>query len=83
MQKTLSDLIKDEAEELSSKTGKYPYFSKPYPCAMEECLSYFKNYLVPVNRIEINKTENQTEINIKPIKGSGKRKLYTIKIWVA
>jgi len=59
------------------------YFSKPYSCAMDECLSYFKNYLIPHDRLSIEKTDTQTNIHIKPIKGSGKRKEYIIKIWVA
>ena len=84
MAQTMADIIKKEALELSEKTGKYPYFSKPYPCAMEECLMYFEKWGTPhKDQMTIEHEETQALINLKPLKGSGKRKLFTIKIWVA
>jgi hypothetical protein len=81
---TMSEIIKQEAKDLSEKTGKYPYFSKPYPCAIDECLSYFKDFGAPLeNQMTIERLETSTIISLKPRKGSGKRKLYVIKIWVA
>jgi len=81
---TMADIIKKEATELSEKTGKYPYFSQPYSCAMEECLSYFEKWGTPApGQMTIEHEETRTLINLKPLKGSGKRKLFTIKIWVA
>jgi hypothetical protein len=80
----LVNIIRDEAKELSEKTGKMPYFSKPYPCAIEECLNYFDDFgLTPEDRMTIERLETSTIISLKPRKGSGKRKLYVIKIWVA
>jgi len=81
---TMAELIKREAMELMEKTGKMVYFSKPYSCAMEESLIYFKNWGMPLpGQMTIEKEETQTTISLKPRKGSGKRKLYVIKIWVA
>ena len=82
--KTMAELIKKESEDLENKTGKMCYFSKPYSCAKEECLMFFEKYGLPKpEQMTIERIETQTTINIKPAKGSGKRKLYTIKIWVA
>ena len=81
MTKKMTDLIKEETALLHDKTGKMCYYSKPYPCAMDECLSHFKGYDAPAdNKLVIERLETSTKINIKPLKGSGKRKLYTIAI---
>jgi hypothetical protein len=83
MTKKITDLIKEESKLLHNKTGKMCYYSKPFPCAMDECLSHFKGFDAPDNnRLVIERLETSTKINIKPLKGSGKRKLYTIEIWV-
>ena len=81
---TMAELIKKEADELENKTGKMCYFSKPYPCARDECLMYFEKWGIPKHgQMTIEREETKTVISLKPIKGSGKRKLFTIKIWVA
>jgi len=80
---TMADIVKQEAIDLENRTGKFVYSSQPYSCAMEECLSYFKKYDIPKkDQMTIERGESLTTINLKPLKGSGKRKVFTIKLWV-
>ena len=74
----LSDLLREEAQRFDNIV----YFSKPYSCAMEEALSYFKNYTMPKeDQYTIDRSTSQTVVSLKPMKGSRKRKLYTIVMW--
>lgn len=80
---TMADIIKQEAIDLEKRTGKLVYSSQPYSCAMEECLSFFKKYDIPKEeQMTIEKNETSTNINIKPLRGSGRRKIYVVKLWV-
>jgi len=80
MQKKFVDLLKEEVKRLDGMV----YFSKPYSCATEEALSYFNGYDMPKpGMMTIEREETNTTISIKPMKGSGKRKLYVIRMWVA
>lgn len=78
--KTISDLIREESKRFNN----FVYSSKPYSCGIDESCMHFKNHLIPQdNRLSITREEKTTTISIKPIKGSGKRKLYIIKLWIA
>jgi hypothetical protein len=80
MKKKMTELLREEALRFNNVV----YFSKPYCCCIDECLSHFKGYDAPEpENMTIERTEKETTIAIKPLKGSGKRKLYVIKLWVS
>ncbi len=80
MKKTFVDFLKEEVKRLDGMV----YFSKPYSCATEEALSYFKGYDMPKpESMIIERGEKSTTVSLKPMKGSGKRKMYVIKMWIA
>lgn len=74
--KTLADLLKEESERFNS----YCYIDYPYPCMITEALIYARKYGYP-HDCKITRTEDQTTIELKPLKGSRKRKPYIIKLW--
>jgi hypothetical protein len=80
MNKTMADFLKEEMKNLDGMV----YFSKPYPCAETEALMYFKQFNAPApEQMKIERTEKQITVSIKPIKGSGKRKTFVIRMWVS
>lgn len=80
MNKTMVQFLTEEMNKLNGMV----YFSKPYPCCYDECITYFKKWDMPdPKRMTIERTEKEITISIKPLKGSGKRKLYVIQLWVS
>ena len=76
--KNFADLIREEA----SKFDNIVYCNKPYSCAIEEALSYFKSFKMPKqDDYIIDRNGKTTTIELKPMKGSRKRKNYTIVLW--
>ena len=60
----------------------YVYCNQPYSCMLSEAITSFRHYEAPNNKqVSINKTENRVDIEIKPLKGSRKRKPYKITLW--
>jgi len=76
--KTIADLLREESKNLNG----FVYVNKPYSCGLDESCTFFKNYSIPTG-YSIEREEKQITISIKPFKGSGKRKLYVIKLWVS
>lgn len=77
MTKTLADLLRVESKHVN---GGYCYSTFPYSCGIEEALTYAKGYRAPHNPT-ITRGDNEVTIEIKPLKGSGKRKPMVIKLW--
>lgn len=79
MKKTMVQLLTEEMQKLNGMV----YFSKPYSCCYEECMSYFKGWDAPdPSRMTIERTDKQITISVKPLKGSRKRKPYVITLWI-
>lgn len=79
---TMNEFLIMEARALSQ--DHIVYFSKPYPCCVDEALSYFRKWDKPDDKsMVITREEKQTTISIKPLKGSGARKPYVIKLWAS
>ncbi len=74
----LSGLLKQEARRFNNIV----YLNFPYSCCLDEAVSHAAHYQVNEKNITIDRTDKQTNINIKPTKGSGKRKIMVIKLWV-
>ena len=80
MTKTMVEFLKEEA----SRFNNVVYFSKPYSCCIDEALGHFRNWDMPKpERLTIERTDKDTKISIKPIKGSGLRKPYVIRLWIS
>lgn len=80
--KTLADLLKVEVRRLEDKTGHIAYLSYPYSCCLTEAMVHTKQFeCPPAGRLQIEHEDKRTTINIKPIKGSGRRKPFAIRIW--
>lgn len=80
MPKTMVQFLTEEYNKLDG----WVYFSKPYSCCYDECMTHFKGWDMPdPKRMTIERTEREITISIKPLKGSGKRKPYVIKLWVS
>jgi hypothetical protein len=77
MIKTLSDLLAQESKRINNG---FCYCTYPFPCSISEALVYAKHYTAPADPL-ITREDNRTTIQIKPMKGSGKRKAYTIVLW--
>jgi hypothetical protein len=78
--KTINELLIEESKRFDNVV----YLSKPYSCCLDECLGYFAGYILPApDRFAVERTEKETKIIIKPLKGSGKRKPYIINMWVS
>jgi hypothetical protein len=79
--KTLADLMREEAKRINNG---FCYSTWPYPCSIGESLGHARHYQAPANP-KITHTEEgrlvQTEIEIKPRPGSGKRKPLTINLY--
>ena len=77
---SFADLLRKE----SNRFNNFVYSSKPYSCGINEAISYFKDFKIPKeDQYSIAREEKSTIIDIKPIKGSGKRKHYIITLWVS
>lgn len=76
MEKTLADLIAEEAKNLDG----FVYSSYPYSCGIDEAKIHAARYAAP-QKSTITREEKKITIEIKPLKGSRKRKLLTIKLW--
>ena len=74
---TLADLLKLEAKNVNNG---FCYSTYPYPCFINEALTYAKHLKAPHNPT-ITRVEGLVTIEIKPLKGSGKRKPLIIKLW--
>lgn len=74
---TFADLLKEE----SKRFGGNCYCSWPYSCCVSESLIQARYYEIPGDRCNIIRNENLTTIEIKPRKGSRKRKLMIVKLW--
>ena len=84
MTKTLADLLHTEAHflEIESPRG-FVYSSYPYPCGMTEALGHAKRHTYPSKRqLSVSREPCMTRIEIKPLKGSRKRKPFVIRLWV-
>ena len=82
MSKSMVELLTEETNRLEGKG--MVYFSKPYSCCYEEAMNYFRGFEAPnPETYTIERTDKQTTISIKPLKGSRKRKLFVIKLWVS
>jgi len=84
MTKTLADLLSAEAHllEIESPRG-FVYSSYPYSCGMTEALGHAKRHPYPTARqLSISREPCMTRIEIKPLKGSGLRKPFVIRLWV-
>ena len=81
--KTLADLLKTEARCLERETVYgFVYSSFPYPCGMTEALGHAKRHTYPSNRqLTITREPRMTRIEIKPLKGTGRRKPLVIRLW--
>lgn len=75
----INDIIKEEAKRFNNIV----YSSKPYACALPECLSFFEDRVVDEERYTIEREEGETRIMVKPVKGSGARKIYVIRLWTS
>ena len=76
---TLADLLSEEAKKLDG----FVYSSFPYSCGMTEALMHAKKCVKPPkDRVDIHREAKKVTIKIKPRKGSRKRKLFTIRLWV-
>jgi hypothetical protein len=76
---SLADVIKEEAQRLDG----FVYSSFPYSCGLTEALTHAARYSKPTNgQLSIERQASATTIQIKPRKGSRRRKLLTIRLWV-
>jgi len=76
MEKTLADLLVEEAKNLDG----FVYSSYPYSCGLDEAKKHAARYAAPQNPT-ITREDKKITIEIKPLKGSRKRKLLKIKLW--
>ena len=79
-EKTLASLLAFEAFGLDG----FVYSSWPYSCGLTEACLHAKRYQCPPpSRVDIEREDKQVTIKIKPPRGSGKRKPFTIRLWIA
>ena len=77
---TLAQLIKTESKNLRG----FVYSSYPYPCGLTEAMTHTDRHQAPPpSRCSITRTPDLVTIEIKPLKGSGRRKPMIIKLWTA
>jgi len=82
--KTLADLLKVEARALEERAGHMVYLSYPYPCCLDEAMIHSRKYAYPSKgSMQIKHESKQTIIKLKPLKKSGRRKLFEIRLWCA
>ena len=72
----IAKLIESEAR----KNG-YLYSSYPYACGIAEAVIHTRCFVAIAENISIKTDENMTIIAIKPTKGSGRRKIFEIRLW--
>jgi len=82
MNKTFADFLQEKAKELDPTGRHFIYSTTPYSCGLTEAMIHSKRYAYPEKeRVIIGKEHHSLRISIKPLKGSGKRKLYTFMLW--
>ena len=83
-QKTLADLLTHEAHLLNIESPRgFVYSSYPYPCGMTEATMHARRHAHPTSQqLTVTRKPCMTRIQIKPRKGTGKRKPLIIRLWV-
>lgn len=94
---TMADvlILERAALEYRSGGGSFVYCNKPYSCGVDEALSHFRPFHGPIFKAgvmaatdtaadgaTIERTDKETVITLKPLKGSRARKPYIIRLWV-
>lgn len=71
-----SKIISEEAAKIGAL-----YANKPYSCAVPESVSTYSKYEVNPEDVVIERLPDRTNILIKPVKGTGRRKPFILMLW--
>jgi len=73
----ISDFIKQERKRFNG----FVYSTLPFSCGTDEAITHLVKYNFP-ETVKIERTDKKTDVYLKPLKGSRRKKTLKWSLWI-